>query len=375
MITWKIPATSQQPIDLNNPWPLSKINDWYKNIGWPVGCNYLPHNAINQLEMWQVDTFSPQVIDRELSWAGKLGFNTVRVFLHHLLWEQDKKGFLQRMEQFLSIADKYGIKTMFVLFDGVWDPFPRLGKQPDPRPLVHNSGWVQCPGYDVLNDISRYDGLYDYVHGIVNHFKTDTRVLVWDVFNEPDNLNIGSYKDDNYGRHKAELSMALLIKSIKWIRAVNPIQPLTMAPWQSDWSDPAALSPIDDLMFTQADIISFHCYEDKAGMEKRILDLKRYQRPILCTEYMARQQQSTFEEILPVLKKHNVGGYNWGFVAGKSQTHCAWDSWHTPYEKEPECWFHDILKPDGQPFCEKETAFLIAFNQNNKLGATEQKRA
>ncbi|MCW3094286.1 MAG: glycoside hydrolase family 5 protein [Ferruginibacter sp.] len=316
--------------------------------------------------MWQEETFSPGIIEKELSWAAGLGFNTVRVFLHHLLWEQDSKGFLNRMDEFLAIAHRNGIKTMFVLFDAVWDPFPKIGKQPEPRFLVHNSGWVQCPGYDVLNDAEKYDELRHYVQGVVNYFKADERVLVWDIFNEPDNLNTGSYKDDNYGEHKAGLSMKLLSKAIGWVRAINPIQPLTMAPWQSDWSDADELSAIDHYMFTQADIISFHCYENNKGMEKRILDLKRYGRPLLCTEYMARPFESTFESILPVLQKHNVGGYNWGFVAGKSQTHCAWDSWEKPYEKEPARWFHDIFKPDGQPYCEREVAYISKFNNKNK---------
>ena len=112
-----------------------------------------------------------------------------------------------------------------------------------------------------------------------------------------------------------------------------------------DWSDPGKLTALDNYMFTHSDIISFHCYEDKNGMEKRINDLKRYGRPILCTEYMARPFMSTFQHILPVLKKNRVGGYNWGFVAGKSQAHCPWDSWQQPYEKEPEVGFMMCFAP------------------------------
>lgn len=347
------------------PWSLKKINDWYLKNGWPVGCNYIPHSAINQLEMWQEDTFDETVIDRELSWAAGLGFNSIRVFLHHLLWEQDSTGFLSRIETFLTIAQAHGIKTMFVLFDGVWNPFPKAGTQPEPRGLVHNSGWVQCPGFDVLNDAGRYDDLKAYVQGVVGHLKTDERVLLWDIFNEPDNLNTGSYKDDNYVAHKAELSMALLKKAVGWVRDIEPVQPLTMAPWQFEWSDDDKLTPLDNFMFTHSDIISFHCYEDKKGIEKRILELKRFGKPMLCTEYMARPLKSTFKDILPVLKKHNVGAFNWGFVAGKSQTHIAWDSWQNPYEKEPELWFHDVLRADGQPYCEKEVAYLVKFNKKH----------
>src|SRR5690348_17406411 len=124
-------------------WPMDKANDWSKQAGWLVGCNYIPSTAINQLEMWQADTFDPKTIDRELGWAQQLGFTSIRVFLHNLLWQQDSDGFLNRMDQFLAIADKHHIKVVFVLFDSCWNPDPKLGRQPAPRLFVHNSGWVQ----------------------------------------------------------------------------------------------------------------------------------------------------------------------------------------------------------------------------------------
>jgi hypothetical protein len=363
--TLNSPAETVNDPELLFRWSPEKANAWYGKNGWVAGCNYIPHNSINQLEMWQAETFDPFTIDKELSWAAGLGFNTVRVFLHHLVWEHDSDGYLLRIDKFLEIADKHNIKTMFVLFDAVWDPFPKIGKQPEPRHNVHNSGWVQCPGYEVLNDPLRYNDLQSYVKGIVTHFKKDERVLIWDLFNEPDNMNAASYKDDNYAAHKAELSMNLLKKTINWVRSIDPIQPITMAPWQYDWSDPSKLTALDNYMFTHSDVISFHCYEDKKGVEKRIRALQRYGRPMMCTEYMARPFKSTFQDILPVLKKYNVGAYNWGFVAGKSQTHCPWDSWQTTYESEPPLWFHDVFRPDGQPYDKKEVNYIVRFTRKH----------
>ena len=346
-------------------WSEIKAKEWIEKQGWLVGCNYVPSNAINQLEMWQQETFDPELINKELRMAAEIGFNTIRVFLHQLLWEQDPEGFLNRIDLFLAIASRHGIRTMLVLFDSVWDPFPKLGKQPEPRHNVHNSGWVQCPGYDVLNDPNRYDDLHSYVHGIVSHFKNDERVLIWDLFNEPDNMNITSYKDDDYAEHKAELSMALLKKTINWVRVINPEQPITMAPWKEDWSCDTKISALDNYMFTHSDIISFHCYEDKADMESRIQTLQRFGRPMLCTEYMARPFKSTFQDILPLLKKYNVGAYNWGFVAGKTQTHCPWDSWSVKYDNEPELWFHDIFRENGEPYKPEEILFLKQILEKN----------
>jgi hypothetical protein len=371
----KVPSIQGSDPELLHRWSKEKATDWQKKHGWVVGCNYIPHNAINQLEMWQAETFDPFLIDKELSWAAELGFNTIRVFLHHLLWEQDSKGFLERIDLFLSIANKHGIKTLFVLFDAVWDPFPKLGKQPEPKHNVHNSGWVQSPGYDVLNNPDCYDGLHEYVTGVVRRFKNDERILIWDLYNEPDNMNLGSYKDDNYVQHKAELSMLLLKKTIGWVRSICPEQPITMAPWQNDWSCETKFSMIDNYMFTHSDIISFHCYEDKTGTEKRILELKRFDRPLLCTEYMARPFKNTFQEILPLFKEHNIGAYNWGLVAGKSQTHCPWDSWETPYEKEPKLWFHDIFRANGEAYNKKEVKFLKTFIKSGKINVRVKKAA
>ena len=354
-------------------WSQHRANEWFEKNGWMVGCNYIPATAINQIEMWQEETFDPFLIDKELGWAAALGFNTIRVFLHHLVWEQNHEAYLQRIDQFLNIATKHGIKSMLVLFDSVWDPNPKLGKQPEPKLNVHNSGWVQCPGYEVLNNPERYDELHGYVSGIVSYFKNDDRVLIWDLFNEPDNMNITSYKDMEYARHKAELSMELLKKTINWVRVIDPVQPITMAPWQ--WTNMDALSVIDNYMFSHSDIISFHNYEDKFSLEKRIIDMKQFGRPMMCTEYMARGLMSTFESILPLLKKHGVGAYNWGFVQGKSQTHCPWDSWQISYDNEPELWFHDIYRTNGEPYRQNEVAFLKNFL--SKKGAqkrTRQKR-
>jgi len=352
-----VPFLEHDP-ELAHRWSEAKANEWMEKNGWLVGCNYIPGNAINQLEMWQAETFDPVRIDTELGWAANLGFNTARVFLHHLLWEQNPQGFLARIDEYLSIADKHGIRTMLVLFDAVWNPFPKLGIQPVPKHNVHNSGWVQCPGYDVLNDPDKYDSLHEYVNGVVSHFKNDERVLIWDLFNEPDNMNLASYKDDDYALHKAELSMALLKKTINWVRVINPIHPITMAPWKEDWSCDTKLTALDNYMFTHSDIISFHWYEDKKSTRQRIKHLQRFGRPLLCTEYMARPFGNTFQEILPLFKEYNVGAYNWGLVAGKTQTHCPWDSWNKPYDQEPELWFHDIFRENGEAYKPEEVAFI-----------------
>lgn len=338
-------------------WTPEKANEWYQKTGWLVGCNYAPRTAINQLEMWQADTFDPKTIDQELGWAEGLGFNSVRVFLHDLAWKQDPQGFGDRMEQFLKIADKHKIGVMFVLFDSVWDPHPHVGKQRGPTPHLHNSGWVQSPGAEVLRDPSRHDELKGYVQGVLRRFGKDRRVQVWDLWNEPDNTNGNSYRAWEVA-DKANVVLPLLKKVWGWAQEVNPDQPLTSGVWIGEWDTNERLKAWERFQLEESDVITYHNYGKPEEQQQRVGWLRRFGRPILCTEYMARPMGSTFEAILPYLKEQKVGAYNWGFVSGKSQTIYPWDSWTKRYSAEPPVWFHDIFRPDGTPYREEEVRFI-----------------
>jgi hypothetical protein len=342
-------------------WTPQQAQAWDKATPWLVGANYTPAYAINQLEMWQAETFDPKAIDRELGWAQDLGFTSMRVFLHHKLWEQDREGFLKRIDQFLAIADKHDIGVMFVLFDSVWDPHPRLGKQREPQQGLHNSGWVQSPGADDLLDSSRHVLLEQYVRGVVGRFKEDKRVQVWDLWNEPDNTNGNSYGKSKLNQEptdKVERTLPLLKKTFVWARESEPSQPMTSGVWIGNWPDPSKLSPTEHVQLDESDVISFHSYDPLPGLKTCVEHLRRYDRPILCTEYMARPRGSTFDPNLGYLKEQRVGAYCWGFVAGKSNTIYPWDSWQKPYEHEPEVWFHDIFRKDGTPYRAAEVSYL-----------------
>jgi hypothetical protein len=339
-------------------WTEKEAADWYAKQPWLVGSNYNPADAINELEMWQADTFDAKRIDLELGWAEGIGLNTMRVFLHDLPWQQDAAGFTKRIDTFLQIAAKHHIKPLFVLFDSCWDPEPRLGKQHAPRPGVHNSGWVQSPGAKALQDPTQYPRLEAYVKGVVGAFAKDERVLGWDIWNEPDNGNGGSYKDLE-PKNKNELVIALLPQAFAWARSAHPTQPLTSGVWKGDWSVPEKLEPGAKIQIEMSDVISFHSYDKPEVFEKRVRSLQQYHRPLLCTEYMARGNGSTFQGTLPLAKKYNVAAINWGLVAGKTQTYLPWDSWQHPYtDREPAVWFHEIFRTDGTPYSAEETAFI-----------------
>ena len=346
------------PAIAQDRWSEKAAADWYAKQPWLVGSDYIPATAINELEMWQADTFDPRRIDLELGWAESIGLNTMRVFLHDLLWQQDAKGFQKRIDTFLQIAAKHHIRPLLVLFDSCWDPNPQLGKQHEPRPGVHNSGWVQSPGAKALADPGQYPRLETYVKGVVGAFAKDNRVLGWDLWNEPGNGNGGSYAAQEV-KNKIELELSLLPRVFDWARSAHPTQPLTSGVWKGDWSELSKLSPMEKIQLGMSDVVSFHNYDKPEEFEKRVHWLQQYRRPLICTEYMARGNGSTFQGTLPIAKKYDVAAINWGLVAGKTQTYLPWDSWQHPYtDRPPAAWFHESFRTDGKPYSQEEVDLI-----------------
>jgi hypothetical protein len=350
------------PLEARELWTKQQANAWYTKQKWLVGSNYINADSINQLEMFQEASFNAAQIDKELGWAAAMGMNTMRVYLHDLLWQQDAPGLKLRMNIFLEIAAKHGIKPLFVLFDSCWDPNPKLGVQRPPIPGVHNSGWVQSPGAKALADPAQYPRFEAYVKDIVGAFAKDDRVLGWDVWNEPDNTGGGDYNDHSPERvaHVAKL----LPQVFSWARSVDPTQPLTSGVWHNqNWNDLARLNAVEQTQLTQSDVISFHDYSWPESFEARVTALEVYDRPILCTEYMARGAGSTIDTVLPIAKRRNIAMFNWGLVKGKTQTDMPWDSWQRPYTlRPPTVWFHDLLHPDGKPYRAREVATIKALS-------------
>jgi hypothetical protein len=352
-------AVLASPAEARDQWTRAQANRWGTTQPWALGSNYTPATAINQLEMWQADTFDTATIDKELGWAEQLHMNTMRVFLHNMLWEQDAAGFKKRIDTFLTIAAKHHIKPVFVLFDSCWDPNPKLGPQHPPIPGVHNSGWVQGPGAARLADRSQYPKLEGYVKDVVGSFAKDDRILAWDVWNEPNNGGGGggSYQET---ANKNKLVAVLLDQVFSWAQEQDPVQPLTSGVWTGDhWDQLATLDPVERIQVTRSDVITFHDYSWPETFAKRARQMLTYGRPVICTEYMARGNGSTFDGSLPIAKRLNIGMINWGFVDGKTQTRLPWDSWKKPYTyEEPQIWFHEVLRADGTPYRAAETDLI-----------------
>jgi hypothetical protein len=312
------------------PWLAEKAMAWYEKQPWLVGCNFLPSTAVNDVEMWQQETFDPATTDRELGWAQDLGFNSVRVFLNYVVWKADAAGFKKRFGEFLAIADRHGISAMPIFFDdcAFAGKEPKVGPQADPVPGVHNSGWVPSPGRSRVLDRNAWPDLEAYVKDVVGAFGRDRRVVFWDLYNEPGNEGMG------------DKSLPLVEAAFAWARAAKPEQPLTIGVW----GGPAGLS---HRQLELSDILTFHSYGDRGAVARQVADLKQRGRPVICTEWM-RRPVSLFGAILPLFKAERVGCYGWGLVNGRTQTHFPWGS--PKNAPEPAVWFHDILRKDGTPF-------------------------
>jgi len=342
--------TASGETQVRDVWSKEQAGDWYQQWGWLRGADFLPSTAINQLEMWQAESFDTATINRELGWAENIGMNSMRVYLHHLAWEIDRDGFKDRMEQYLAIADGHNISTVFVFFDDCWNPTYKAGKQPDPKPGIHNSGWVRDPGDLLHSDTTLFTTLERYVKDILTHFRDDERIVLWDLYNEPGNSGYGNK------------SMALLKRVFRWGRDVNPTQPLSAGLWNQSLAD------LGKYQLEYSDVITYHNYADKETHQQWIDSLRTYGRPLICTEYMARTRNSVFRDIMPLLKEENIGAYNWGLVAGKSNTIYAWDT-PMPDGKEPKVWFHDIFRRDGTPYDVNEVRLI------KELAAAEEEPA
>ncbi|MGL4941584.1 MAG: hypothetical protein ACRC46_00145 [Thermoguttaceae bacterium] len=335
----------------NQRWSPEETWTWYKQHKWITGFNFLPSSASNTTEFWAEETFDPVNIDRELKIGSQVGFNACRVFLQYAVWQHDPAGFKKRFERFLEIADSHGISVMPVLFDDCSfgnppERQPALGPQRDVIPGMIAPAWTPSPGLDSVTDPTAWPSFRCYVTDMVGTFSSDNRVLVWDVYNEPGNSGMGN------------LSIPLLVQTFLWARDAKPKQPLTSGVW-------GAPPDVANIQILCSDVVSFHFYGDKDGLFQKILDFKRFGRPVLCTESMARPLGSVWESDYSIFKEEGVANYCWGLVNGRMQCQYAW--WNKPDDPEPELWFHDLFHTDGTPYRSEEVEVIQKINQDKKL--------
>jgi hypothetical protein len=350
---------------MKQQWSSAQAQAWYQQQGWLCGFNYLPSTAVNWTELWQAETFDPLTIDRELGWAAQMGYNTLRINLPFIVWQHDRDGLLARIEHFLTLADRHGLRTMLTLLDdcGFSGDEPFLGAQKPPVPGKHNSQAAASPGRERICDRDTWPQLERYIRDVIHHFGDDERILLWDLYNEPGNRGIfaSGTVEQQYPQRLETFAHELIPLVFAWAREENPSQPLTVCAWRlpaEEAGETFFQHPLDHTAMALSDVISFHAYTHTARMAAIIQQLQQTGRPLLCTEWLARHVGSTVEEQLPLMFIARVACWQWGLVRGKTQTWLPWPSVMTESTDYCRLWFHDVLDENGIPFSHKEMALV-----------------
>lgn len=341
-------------------WSTGHAQAWYGLQQWGCGFNYLPRTAVNWLEMWQKATFDSDTIAQELSWAKYYGYNCLRTNLPFTVWDYDRFGLINRIDHFLTIARDNGLKVILTLLDDCAfsgdEPFP--GQQKAPVPGVHNSQGAGSPGRAKVLSPHFWPQIEAYVKDIIGHFRNDPRIQMWDLYNEPGNSGVfvGETKGMDYDTSLELHALSLMTRVFEWAREAAPSQPLTVAAWHLPdrrKCQNAFNHPIDIAALHLSDVISYHAYVDMQGQQSIISQLAAFERPMFCTEWLARHIGSMMEEQLPLFKAQNISCYHWGLVQGKTQTWLPWPDIPRT-EENAGLWFHDVLKPTGEPYSHHE---------------------
>lgn len=347
-------------------WSKERAWEWYNARPWIRGCNYMSADCANRIDQWQELGFEERLVttEEEFKLTQELGYNSIRIILEFIVWDEQRDGFMERFERYISLATKYGISCMVVLANDCMRPksfeVNKIGKQK--VDLGYHGGRKTSQhghhdemGWHVLDDPSTAPRYFEMVREIVAKYRDDERIIIWNVYNE-----VGNSKRD-------KVTLPNLKRMFEIIREIEPIQPLTAEAWRLDTQDIADLSHVEQYALNNSDIVSFHSYSHYMNIVQIIHTLKNLGRPILCTEWLARGMGNNVQELFPLFFLEKIGCYNWGFVAGKYQTYEPWNGIWEQYEKNPNLnfdftkWLHDLYRPNHRPYNPKEIELIKHF--------------
>ncbi|MBO5312367.1 MAG: cellulase family glycosylhydrolase [Clostridia bacterium] len=349
-------------------WSNERAWEWYNSRPWIRGCNYMCADCVNRVDQWQALHFDEylKTTENELKLMKELGFNSVRLILEYVVWKEEHEGFLERFERYISLCDSYGISCMIVLANDCMPPKTELWKMPyigeqkydwgyhgGRKHSQHGGHSCPAPHYYFDNPESTED-YYKMVREIVSLYKDDSRILMWDLFNEPGNSN------------RRDITLPFVKRMVSEVRAINPSQPLTIGAWwcggNCDFDN-----EVDRYALECSDIITYHNYGTYEEHIRVIKYLKTLNRPIINTEWLARCTGNTVFDNFPLFYLENIGCYNWGFVAGKYQTYEPYEahwSWYNDDKRAPidfTKWFHDLYRPSLRPYDPREEELIKKF--------------
>jgi len=298
-----------------------------------VGSNYTPAYAVNQVQFWH--DFRPEVVERELAAAKKhFGISTLRVYLHNINFDEEKKVFLGNLETFLTICERHGIRPGFVFFDDCHrDDGIFLDRPTTPVKGFHNGRWAWCPQKRERNpeDLEKFK---PYVQEVIRTHRTDKRVLFWEIFNEP-------APGRSYSRR---LSAA----GYRWAKEVKPVQPvLNCHKGGGGWGDTDV-----------TDIVDAHIYHWTPSAWDRLADANPSKGTVFTEAgarwYAPRRSNGEPCEVLNWLQRRRASGKStpgvylcWELMVGNSN--CRWYWGTKPNSPEPTVPWCGLMWPDATP--------------------------
>jgi len=314
----------------------------HPTVDW-VGTNYTPAFCVNAVQLWH--DFRPGVIDKELAAAKEhFGLTTLRVYLHNIPYDAEKKEFLERIDRFLAICHRHGIRPGFVFFDDCWNHEGVALESLPPVKGRHNGRWAACP-QDVDRTEENLPRIQAYVEDVIRAHRDDRRVLWWEIFNEP-NL-------------KSEFSLRLRALAYQWAKGVEPIQPVI-----SCWDDNAA-----------TDLVDAHNYSAHFTRWDRQTDLNP-QKGTVFTEagarwYAPRPSNGEPVEVIHWLRRRQAAGRYvpgvylcWELMVGNSN--CRWYWGTEDGASEPTIPWCGLLWPDGTPVSLAEAEAVHRYTTGRK---------
>ena len=349
-------------------WTKEKAWEWYRSQRWIRGFNGYPSNCVNRVAMWQSykhrEVF--EEIEREFELAKETGLNAVRAIVQFEVWLYEHDSFMSNLEEYFSLADRYGIKVMLVLGNDCNVPKDfytfKLGEQPvdwgyhSGIKRGQHSGTHTEPGYQ-LNDEPEYrEKFYQMADELAAKYARDERLQIWDVWNE---LGAG---------RRGDMSLEMAQRCFEIIRSHDPIQPLTAECWIFD-GEQKVKNERERTLVEWSDIVSFHYYGPYPTMVKIVESLKEtYDRPIINSEWLNRIDNNNVEDIFPLFYLEKIGSYHWGLIQGFSQTYEPWGGYLTDVAdpdyygpRDLTKWQHDLYRFNGLPYIAREIAIIRDF--------------
>ena len=298
---------------MSERWTKEKAWQWYNERTWIRGCNYMSADCANRIDQWQSLGFDErlQTTDAELALANTLGFNSIRVIVEFAVWHEEHDSFFDRFDRYLDVCKKNGISVMVVLandcmapkYDGFVPPHVGVqkydwgyhgGKKKSQHSVFSTIGYH--PYFDEPDMKPLY---FKMVREIIERYKNDDRIIVWDLYNEPGNSN-----------RDAE-TLPNIAEMFRIAREINPSQPLTASVWKTEGTELSDMLECEKFALENSDIITYHCYCDYSEQIKVINRLRKTERPLINTEWLMRNKRNNIQDTFPLFFLEKIGSYIW----------------------------------------------------------------